>query len=105
MAGEMCGPVNDVFACAPDASGDQGAFGDPCQFINSCDPGLVCLSDSVFSNCQGAVGCCSTFCDVSDPTSDAMCAALDPGMSCEPWYQPGMVPLGYEDLGACSVPA
>ncbi|HEY8375714.1 MAG TPA: hypothetical protein VIK91_04455 [Nannocystis sp.] len=39
--GEACigwGGV-DAFVCAPDISGNLGKVGDPCQYLNDCDPG------------------------------------------------------------------
>jgi hypothetical protein len=103
VANESCAPINDLFACAPDASGDQGAYGDPCLFINACDPGNACIGPDAFSNCLSGVGCCTVFCDASDVASDAMCAALDPAQTCVEWFTPGMAPLGLEDVGVCSI--
>ena len=40
--GTGCYAVGDLFHCAPDASADGGAPGDPCEFINACDPGSFC---------------------------------------------------------------
>jgi hypothetical protein len=102
--GQACYPINDAFACAPDASGDPGVHGDACEFINSCDPGNICIGADAHSNCAGAVGCCSSVCSVMDPNSDADCAALDPGQSCEAWFIDGMAPPGYEDTGVCALP-
>ena len=36
--------INEVFTCVPDASGEMGVYGDPCEYINVCDPGLFCAS-------------------------------------------------------------
>ena len=30
--------------CAPDASGEGGAAGQTCEFINVCDPGTACVN-------------------------------------------------------------
>ena len=103
--GQACYPINDAFACAPDASGDDnGVHGDPCEFINSCDPGNICIGADAHSNCAGAIGCCSSTCSVMDPNSDADCAGLDAGQSCEAWVVEGMAPPGYEDVGVCALP-
>ncbi len=102
--GHACYPIHDGFACAPDASGRGGAHGDPCRFVNSCDPGLVCTDSDAHSACAGATGCCSTVCRTSAAGSDAACATLDPGQSCAPWFVPGMAPPGYEDIGVCATP-
>jgi hypothetical protein len=39
--GEGCWGAGPFF-CAGDASGDMGAYGDPCEFVNVCDPVGVC---------------------------------------------------------------
>ena len=44
--GQECVPLSQLFECVPDASGDAGVYGDPCEYINVCDPGLVCASDT-----------------------------------------------------------
>jgi hypothetical protein len=44
--GSACYPVNDAFVCGPDVSGELGAYGDACEFINVCDPGLFCAGPS-----------------------------------------------------------
>ena len=102
---EVCYPINEEWVCAPDASGDTGVYADPCEFINACDAGLVCLGAAAFTGCEGATGCCSSVCDVEDPDSDAECTALDAGQTCEPWYTEGNAPPGYETVGVCAVPA
>ncbi len=100
-SGQACYPVDEGFVCVPDASGDDvGMQGDPCEFINACDPGLNCLDDEAYGpGCVGVSGCCSAFCDVND---------IDPciiaGQECLPWYEEGMAPMGLEDVGVCSVP-
>jgi hypothetical protein len=103
-ADQACYPSNDSFSCAPDASGRTGAHGDPCRFINSCDPGAICINAEAHSSCEGTVGCCSQICDVADPSSDADCAARDPSQTCEAWFIDGMAPSGYEDVGVCALP-
>jgi hypothetical protein len=100
-----CYPVNDGYTCAQDGSGRTGSHGDPCDAVTDCDPGLFCIDPDAHSTCNGAFGCCSTVCDLSDPMADATCAALDPAQSCQSWYfLPGMAPRGYEDVGVCALP-
>jgi hypothetical protein len=103
-AGQACYPINDHFTCAPDASGDLGVHGDPCRCINSCDPGFICIGADAHTDCASGIGCCSTFCDHTDRTSDDACAALDPGQSCEAWFVAGMAPPEYENVGVCALP-
>jgi hypothetical protein len=102
--GSACYPVAEDFVCGPDASGEMGAYGDPCAFINVCDPGLMCLDASATPNCESAA-CCSEVCDLSDPAGDAQCSGAAEGQTCTPWYEEGAAPPGYEDVGACALPA
>jgi hypothetical protein len=102
---EVCYPINEDWACAPDASGEMGAYGEPCEFINACDQGSVCVGAAAFTNCAGATGCCSNVCDINNANADADCQALDAGQACEPWYIEGMAPPMMEDVGVCALPA
>ncbi len=106
--GQACYPVQDDWDCGPDASGEGGAYGDPCEFINVCDPGLACLDTDVMPPglpCEGASGCCSEVCDLSDPAGDMQCAGVAEGQICQPWYDGGGAPPGHENVGACVLPA
>jgi hypothetical protein len=102
--GQACYPYNDAFSCGPDASGPDGVHGDPCRFINSCDPGFVCIGAAAHTDCSSGIGCCSMVCNYTDPTADDDCAALDPNQGCEPWFVEGMAPEGYEEVGVCALP-
>ncbi len=104
MDGEGCWGIDDDFVCAPDAGGEMGAYGDPCEFLNVCDPGLFCANPDVVPGCASA-GCCSEFCDMSDPMAGANCAGAGGGQMCIPWFEKGQAPPGYEDVGACAIPA
>ena len=95
---QICVGVDDAFVCAPDASGEMGVYGDPCEFLNTCDAGLACMDADLVPDCFGAAGCCSPYCDVSAP----ICP--DPELECSPWYDEGTAPDGYEDVGICIVP-
>ncbi|MBC8074338.1 MAG: ribulose phosphate epimerase [Deltaproteobacteria bacterium] len=99
--GEGCYPVNDSFACAPDASGTTGVFGDPCEFLNVCDVGLFCANAEAVPGCNAA-GCCSNFCDLSIADPNSQCEA--DGQECVPWYEEGQTPPGLEDVAACAIP-
>ncbi len=94
-----CYPVDDTFVCAPDASGENGFDGDPCEFINACNPGLMCLTEDTFGpGCPaGVLACCSPFCDLMNP------ACTQPEQECLPWFEEGAAPPGFADLGICSV--
>lgn len=100
--GQECVPSADIFTCVPDASGDMGAYGDPCEFINVCDPGLACLEPGNTPGCdESNAGCCTPFCDVTQPNA---CPGAAEGQECLPWYEPGDAPPGLENLGACGLP-
>ena len=78
------------------------------EFINVCDPGLVCLISSTVppgQACEGAGGCCTEVCDITDPAGDLQCTGAAGGQQCLRWYQEGMAPAGLENVGACAVPA
>ena len=95
--GDTCVPNNETFTCVLDASGDAGAYGDPCEFINGCDPGLTCVDAGYVPECQAA-SCCSPFCDLDSPTCP------DDSLECIPWYEEGQAPPGYEVIGLCGLP-
>jgi hypothetical protein len=98
---ELCLPHKGEFTCVHDASGDLGAYGDPCEYANSCDPGLYCALSEHVPGC-GAVGCCTPYCD----TSMANTCPGD-GQECIPWFgglEEGEAPPGFENVGACGIP-
>jgi hypothetical protein len=102
-AGQACYGIQDVFTCVPDASGEMGVYGDPCEYINVCDPGLFCAGAEAVPNCAGSLGCCSEFCDLGSDQGDAQCSGAAGGQTCVPWTEnpsPGL-----EDVGACVIPA
>jgi hypothetical protein len=95
--GEGCHPIEQVFQCVPDASGEAGAFGDACNFIGVCDPGLMCADNvpSIPGCFEGEAGCCVPYCDLSAPSC--------PGdLTCAPFYDEGLAPPGFENVGLCS---
>jgi hypothetical protein len=96
----LCVPTNDSFSCVQDAGGEMpGAYGDPCEFINTCDAGLFCASPELVPDCEG-VGCCASYCSTDDP----QCPDL-PGVDCVAWWEEGQVPDGFSsDLGVCILP-
>lgn len=88
------------FICLLDASGPEGQPHDSCTFGNSCDPGLMCTDSSAAEECdQQAIGCCEPFCDV---TLAKTCPGV--GQVCNPWFEPGEAPAGFEAVGFCAVP-
>jgi hypothetical protein len=99
-AGQGCYPVQDDFACVPDASDpDGGGYGDPCEYINACDPGLACINADSLPNCVGSVGCCSPFC-----VPPSQCPDENLGMECVDWFEdtPPLPCVG--EIGICRLP-
>lgn len=90
------------FTCIIDASGDSGLAGDPCGFINSCDPGLLCATAETLPNCN-AESCCTEFCDLLDAEPNAFCS-LGGGTSCVPWFAEGDAPPDLAHVGLCVIP-
>ena len=93
-AGDACVSSGEFFICVIDASGSEGEVGSNCEFANGCDPGNFCGNNSgVFADCD-ASGCCTPFCDLSAPQCPQ-------GTECAPWYEEGMAPKCFDDVGAC----
>jgi len=97
-------PGDQGFVCVLDASGEEGQYGDPCEYVNVCDRGLFCANADVVPGCQGSLGCCSEFCDLTDADPSAACSGLAEGQECVPWYEEGQTPPGLEHVGACVIP-
>ncbi len=71
--------------------------GEPCGFINDCIAGTGCLTADVLPNCNGSA-CCSSFCDLGDPVCQ------QEGTECSAFFEEGMAPPGYENVGVCILP-
>ena len=95
---DLCIYSSDGFICVLDASGEGGAFGDACEYVNACDAGLVCLNPEYVPDCMGG-GCCSPFCDTTAPNT-----CPGDGQECIPWFEEGEAPEGYESVGFCGIP-
>lgn len=97
-AGCGCYPIDDTsFQCIPDASGEEGALGDPCEYINSCDSGSACVATEAAGCSVHAAGCCMPFCSVG--SVERTCPQ---GTSCVPWFdEDAQNPPGTEDVGIC----
>lgn len=95
-----CGPAegcyggSEWFGCAPDSSGDEGNFGDPCEFVNACSIGLSCQSGSELADCETGA-CCTSFCDISEA------APCPEGYTCNAFHEPGNAPPNQENYGYC----
>jgi len=102
--GEGCYPGADGFVCVPDASGaDGGAYGDACEYANACDPGLFCGASTIVPGCEGT-GCCTDYCDLSDPEPSAGCGGVGGGQECISAFGEGQAQPGLEDVGICAIP-
>ncbi len=99
---DLCIPNGDSFTCVLDAGGEQGQANDPCEFVNVCDPGLMCLHPATVSAaCDPAAGgCCTPFCKFPGG------ACPNPDQSCVQWFDPGQLPENDPQLaiGVCGVP-
>jgi hypothetical protein len=99
-AGGACYPEARGFFCSPDASEDIGAYGDPCAYLNACDPGFWCAAQSDVPGCASEDGCCSEVCDASDPGF----ACAGEGQVCEAFWSAGTAPPGQAAFGLCVMP-
>jgi hypothetical protein len=100
--GQACYGVNEAFTCVPDASGETGVYGDPCEYLNVCDPGLFCANAEGVPGCSASVGCCSEFCDLESADGDAQCSGVAEGQACVAWTDDPSP--GLEAVGACVIP-
>lgn len=101
--GQACyNSAGDLFVCFKEsAMPGEGAPGAECQYINQCQKGGFCASAASVSNCPPmSTGCCTPFCPVSG--GNAPCQA---GEECTPFFEMGMAPPSYEDVGVCVIPA
>jgi hypothetical protein len=87
------------FFCIPTAEPTIPS-GEPCEFVNSCEVGSVCIDATLMPDCMGT-GCCGEFCDLE--LGDAQCAGV-PGTSCVPFWEQNMAPPGFEHVGVCILP-
>ena len=103
--GEGCYPADGGFVCIPDASGpDLGGYGDACEYVNACDPGLLCANPAVVPGCVGSGGCCTNYCDLSEAEPAADCGGVSEGQECISAFAEGKVQPGLEDTGICAIP-
>ncbi|MEM6995119.1 MAG: ribulose phosphate epimerase [Myxococcota bacterium] len=95
---------SNTFVCIVDASGEAGAAGDPCEFLNACDPGHACIgAEAVGPDCTDTDSCCTQFCDNTAADPDSVCTLQ--GNVCIDWFEEGEAPPDVEHVGYCGVPA
>jgi hypothetical protein len=93
-----CYWVGQEFACVDSLA--NLPVGEPCEFLNDCAPGLMCVSVDYLPACTEA-SCCAAFCDIA--LGDMQCEAV-PGTSCVSFFEVGRAPPEYEHVGVCVVP-
>jgi hypothetical protein len=95
---DLCIANIDNFTCVIDASGDEGQLNDPCEFVNACDKGLLCIGTEFASaSCDpNTTGCCQPICKFPDG------ACPNPDQECVAWYEDPLP--GTEDIGVCAIP-
>jgi hypothetical protein len=107
--GQACYYISDIpeenpFICVPDASGpDSGTYGSFCEFVNACDPGLLCVVGTAVPGCNSDE-CCTAFCDLGEPAASQSCPGFAEGQQCIPFFSAGFAPEGYDHVGFCSIP-
>lgn len=98
---QECGPglacfwANNEFSCI--FTSLDLPPGEPCQFINDCAGGLLCMDAEVMPSCAGEE-CCASFCSLAAP----MCPQM--GTECTAFFDANIGPAGYEDIGVCVLP-
>ena len=110
-----CDPLesdcDEGLACQPSSSGWSHAFvcrptqasgqvHDECYTQGGCPAGQVCATPPIV-DCH-AGGCCTSFCDLSDPDAETTCSADDAGR-CISWFDAGMAPAPLVNVGVCAV--
>jgi hypothetical protein len=94
--GTACYWHETIFICI--FTSQEVPLGEPCGYINDCAGGLACMPNEVVPNC-GSTSCCASYCSLMEA---APCEAM--GAECSPFFDQGMAPLGYEDVGVCILP-
>lgn len=77
----------------------EGAPGDPCNFLNQCQPGTACLGPASVEGCGAESGCCAPFCDLSAAMPGEPCNTSE---TCEAFFEDP--PPDYIDVGVCALP-
>lgn len=95
--GETCVWDDGVFRCFLHESTTPS--GQVCASTNGCDVGLQCVDPESIGCSAEDPGCCSWFCDTSDPAAE-ICG---PGRVCSEWFEAGLAPPGLEDVGVCRI--
>jgi hypothetical protein len=93
-------PIQGTFYCLVDMSGQDGQAGDPCDYVNDCDPGHLCTGSADVPGCGGS-SCCTPVCD---PGVLDACQSM-PGTDCVVFDDPAPDPsCPAANLGRCIAP-
>ncbi len=76
-AGSSCVYAMNTFMCIPQSEQISDP-GDPCESLNDCASGSVCVGPEMVPGCVGP-GCCTSFCDVDGPPEQC---GDQPGTAC-----------------------
>lgn len=87
---------DDGFVCS--VPGD-GLHAEACASKLGCAKGLLCVNGPAVDGCQSDA-CCTNFCDITE-----MNTCEGPNEACIPYWENGMPPPGYENVGVCAIPA
>ncbi|PRP92438.1 hypothetical protein ENSA5_49460 [Enhygromyxa salina] len=90
-----CFWANNDFQCIFTAGEIPEA--EACAYINDCAPGLTCAAAEVLPSCSGS-SCCAAYCDLAAPDCP------QEGTECTPFFEEGLAPPTYEDVGLCILP-
>ncbi len=94
----VCVPQNARFVCM-EKQRQVARQGAPCEDVNGCPEGLVCVSGQYVPGCV-APGCCTAWCDISNPD---VCS--EEGAECLPWFGESEPPSPFENVGFCGLPS
>lgn len=96
-AGEGCFWSGESFECLPTT--EDIPLGQPCDYVNDCAKGLMCVIAASLPDCAGAA-CCAQICDL-DCGADS---CDQPGTACVALHEAGRAPPGDADIGVCLRP-
>ena len=94
----VCGWINTWFACV-EPTGPSAGPGEACEGLLGCVPDGVCVGSSFVEGCE-APSCCAELCDLA--AVDFECA--NPALVCVPFFEEGMAPEDYANVGLCLAP-
>lgn len=103
---QVCAPAADGsarFTCVLDTADGAGVYGTPCSSDVACNPGLFCGEQNTVPGCTNPNGCCSEFCDLDASFPSGACTGIANGQTCQPWFESGNAPPGYENVGFCGI--